>query len=350
MFEKGVAHELPVAIVDQDNSTLSRQFIRTLGGTSEIHISHEATSLHEGKTLMQQWQCYGLVFIGKDFEKNTLRGEAPGVVLYTNNINLSTSSTISKAVKLTAGTMGAKIKVAIRTQKGEMVPQAIQGSQPVRLNTHVLYNPYVSYFIFMVSALLPLMLQMFVLLTTIYAIGIELKQHTAGHWMKLAKNNSWIAVTGKLLPYTILFSTLGIFMNMLTFSYLKIPLQGNAWMIYGGTLLFVLSYQAMGILFISFRANMRESLSLGMAFSSMAFSFSGLTFPQMGMPESMQLISCLFPYTHYLQLTIDQALKGIPASYSFSHLFLLIGFIVVPALGFFRLQKALRDETKWGKH
>jgi ABC-2 type transport system permease protein len=121
-------------------------------------------------------------------------------------------------------------------------------------------------------------------------------------------------------------------------------------MIYGGTLLFVLSYQAMGILFISFRANMRESLSLGMAFSSMAFSFSGLTFPQMGMPESMQLISCLFPYTHYLQLTIDQALKGIPASYSFSHLFLLIGFIVVPALGFFRLQKALRDETKWGKH
>jgi ABC-2 type transport system permease protein len=350
IFEKGVARDLPVAVVDHDNSALSRQFIRSLDGTSEIHISHEATSLNEGKELIQHWKCSGLLFIGKDFEKKSFRGEAPGVVLYTNNINLSTASTISKAVKLTAGTLGTRMKVALRTQKGEMVPQAIQGSQPVKLNTHVLYNPYVSYFIFMVSALLPLMLQMFVLLTTIYAIGIELKQHTAGHWMKLAKHNSWIAVTGKLLPYTVLFSCLGIFMNILTFNYLKIPLLGNAWMIHGGTLLFVLSYQAMGILFISIRANMRESLSLGMAFSSMAFSFSGLTFPHLGMPGSMQFVATLFPYTHYLQLTINQALKGIPASYSFSHLLLLIGFIIIPAMGFFRLQKALRDETKWGKH
>jgi len=349
LFHSGVAHKLPVALVDNDNSQLSHRVARMIAATPSVDFAYRVESLDEAEVLIQKWKCYAAVYIPDDFEKNTLRGEAPGVVLYYNNINLAASSAISRDVRTAVGTLSGQLKVATKMQKGEMLDQAKESSFPVSVDAHVLYNPYVSYNYFITTSMLPIMLQMFVLLMSIYAIGVELKEHTAGEWLEAAGGKAWIAVTGKLLPYTVIYTAVALFMNMLIFKYLQVPLKGGIAVLVVVTIMYVLAYQAVGILFISLRANMRESLSFGMAYSSLAFSLSGLAFPIMAMPIAGQVFAYLFPYTHYNRLFIDQAMKGMPLYYSATSLLALALFIAIPALSIFRLKKAMRNEKMWGK-
>ncbi len=350
LFNEGVARKLPVVLVDQDHSQLSRKLVRNITATPSVAIIKEVESLNQAKSLIEAWECYAVVYIPPQFEKNTYRGDAPGVVLYYNNINLAAGSSISKEIRMAVGTLSAQIKVVGKMQAGEMLQQAKESSGPVTLDTHVLYNPFVSYEYFITTSMLPIMLQMFVLLMTIYAIGVELKEHTAGEWLDMAGGKAWVAITGKLLPYTILFGAVAIFMNMLIFRYFHTPLKGGTFTIFIATLLFVVAYQAVGILFISLRANMRESLSFGMAYSSLAFSLCGLAFPIMAMPLAVRFFAYMFPFTHYLRIFIDQGVKGIPLYYSTSSLVALILFIAIPSLAIFRLKKAMKNEEMWGKH
>lgn len=350
LFNEGVARKLPVVLVDQDHSSLSHKVARNIEATPSVKIVKQVETLDQAKLEIESWNCYAVVFIPDDFEKNTYRGDAPGVVLYYNNINLAAGSSISKDIRMAVGTLSAQIKVVGKMQAGEMQQQAIESSNPVVLDTHVLYNPYVSYEYFITTSMLPIMLQMFVLLMSIYAIGVELKEHTAGQWLKVAKGNAWIAITGKLIPYTLIFWALAIFMNMLMFRFLHTPIKGGSLLLFASTLLYVLAYQAVGILFISLRANLRESLSFGMAYASLAFSFCGLAFPILAMPLPAKIFAYLFPFTHYLRLFVDQGIKGMPLYYSASSLVALILFIAIPSLAVFRLKKAMINEEMWGKH
>ncbi len=350
LFNEGVARKLPVVLVDQDHSSLSNKVARNIEATPSVKIVKQVETLDQAKLEIESWNCYAVVFIPDDFEKNTYRGDAPGVVLYYNNINLAAGSSISKDIRMAVGTLSAQIKVVGKMQAGEMQQQAIESSNPVVLDTHVLYNPYVSYEYFITTSMLPIMLQMFVLLMSIYAIGVELKEHTAGQWLKAAKGKAWIAITGKLIPYTIIFWALAIFMNMLMFRFLHTPIKGGILLLFVSTLLYVLAYQAVGILFISLRANLRESLSFGMAYASLAFSFCGLAFPILAMPLPAKVFAYLFPFTHYLRLFVDQGIKGMPLYYSASSLVALILFIAIPSLAIFRLKKAMINEEMWGKH
>ena len=350
LFNEGVARKLPVVLVDQDHSSLSHKVARNIEATPSVKIVKQVETLDQAKLEIESWNCYAVVFIPDDFEKNTYRGDAPGVVLYYNNINLAAGSSISKDIRMAVGTLSAQIKVVGKMQAGEMQQQAIESSNPVVLDTHVLYNPYVSYEYFITTSMLPIMLQMFVLLMSIYAIGVELKEHTAGRWLKVANGKAWIAITGKLLPYTIIFWALAIFMNMLMFRFLHTPIKGGILLLFVSTLLYVLAYQAVGILFISLRANLRESLSFGMAYASLAFSFCGLAFPILAMPLPAKIFAYLFPFTHYLRLFVDQGIKGMPLYYSASSLVALILFIAIPSLAIFRLKKAMINEEMWGKH
>ena len=350
LFNSGVARKFPVVLVDQDHSSLSRKLVRNIEATPSVNIIEEVEDLNQAKAQIEAWDCYAVVYIPHHFEKNTLRGDAPGIVLYYNNINLAAGSSISKDIRMAVGTLSAQVKVVGKMQSGEMLQQAKESSGPVVLDAHVLYNPFVSYEYFITTSMLPIMLQMFVLLMSIYAIGVELKEHTAGEWLNMAGGRAWVAVTGKLLPYTIIFWAVAIFMNMLINRYLQTPLKGGTFIIFISTLLYVLAYQAVGILFISLRANMRESLSFGLAYSSLAFSLCGLAYPILAMPWVVKIFAYMFPFTHYLRLFIDQGVKGIPLYYSVSSLVALVLFIAIPSLAIFRLKKAMSNEEMWGKH
>lgn len=350
MFADGKADNYSVAIYDADNSPLSRKIISWIQATPEVNFTNKVYSLQEGKRLIEKGDVYAVLKIPKGLENGVYSGTPRKMVLFYSNINLSAGSGVSTAVLKSVKTMSAGINLQKRmSQNKEMFNQALQNVQPIRIDSHALYNPYINYAYFLVTGLLPVMLLMFILSTTIYVVGSELKNNTADEWYKMSSKSLVVALTGKLLPYTIIFMMEAYFIDSILLEAMDVPSHGNTLVLLVATTLFVLSYQAMGVLIIVILPNIRLALSIGAMYASLAFSFAGLTFPLLAMEGYMQKIAQMFPFTHYLNIYINIEMKDLPLLYTLSSFGALMIFILLPLAFIPRLKALMSKDKYWGK-
>jgi len=349
MFKQGKADNYQLVVYDADNTPLSRQIIRWIDATPEVKISKHVISLNEGKRMIEKSETWGVLKIPKGLEAGIFKGDAHKLILFHSNENLSAGSAVSLGVIKAVKTLSAGINLQKRLANKEQFEQAYARIQPIKIETHALFNPYINYAYYLVTALLPVMLLMFIISSTIFAIGTELKYSTAHEWYTISGESIIIALTGKLLPYSIIFIVEAFFMNSLLFNYVGTPMNGSLFITFLATVFFVYAYQAMGVFVISIFPNMRLSLSLGAAYSSLAFSFAGLTFPAIAMSKPLQYFSEIFPYTHYLTIYINEAMKGLDLRYSLVNFWALSVFIMLPFLLIPRLRMFLTQAKYWGK-
>ena len=349
MFSDGVIRDVPISVVDLDGTALSRNIIRQVDATPATKISHYALSVEEAKTLMEKGKIDAIVVIPKDTEKNILTGGFSSIALYINNTNVVKGGAIKSGLYKTLSTLSAGIKVQTNIKKGLSYEQALERALPVRINTHLLFNPYTNYSYFLTLGLLPLMAIVFIFLGSVYAFGLELKEGTAGELYKTAENSITVAITGKLLPYTFLFFVNMMVLNLIVFNFLGTPLKGSWLAIILSELLLIIAYQLLAVLFLNLTSNMRLSLSLGSAYTMMALTFSGLTFPTMAMPLIAKMFSWIFPYTFWLKILLSQSLRNEPLVEIIPNLIVLALFIFSGIFSFKGMKRKLSDSKYWGK-
>lgn len=349
LFSGSVPRNLPIAVCDQDQSGLSSKLIRMIESTPSIAVTQRVNSIEEGERLIRMGSVYGLVCISKNFQNEIYRGQSPNVLSYYNNVYMIAGGLINKDLTMVMKTFSKGLDYNKRVKKGASVTSAQVAVNPISIDTHVLFNPYSNYFYYLASTFLPIMLIMFTLLSTVYAIGIELKDSTSKEWLASSGNQVWKALIGKLLPYFIIFSLLGIFINSLLFQYFGAPQNGNLALVTYNTILLVLTYMACGIFIISIFPSLRMALSVASLFSAMAFTFSGLTFPFIAMYDWTIFLGQFFPFTHYLRIFIDQTMRGAPIYYSFWALIGIHTFLVLPFISNRKLKKVCLDKKYWGK-
>jgi len=348
LLEQGVPRNLPVAVFDADNSALSRQIVRMIDATPSISVDYRVRGFKEGKDFILRKKCYALIVLPKNLEKDVYKGKSPRIINYASNIYMMPASMIKKAVMTVAGTVNAGINMKRRLNSGEMEAKAMASIMPLKVDVHNLFNPYVNYQYFLASGFMPAIFQMFVMVCAIYAFGIELKMGTAAEWLACAGGSTWKAITGKMLPYTINFIALGISLVTLLIKYIGVPLNGSPLIIILSMILMVLAIQAVALFFVSLVANLRISLMFGAGMTAIAFTFSGLTFPQMAMPLSVRYIGETIPLTHFLRVFFDQSFRGAPVQNSVMSLAILLLFSTIPFFLMSRWEKLLTEEKYWG--
>ena len=349
MFSDGVIRDVPISIVDMDNSSLSRNIILQVKTTPAVKITHSASSLNEAKTIMDKGKIDAIILIPEGCEKNILSGTSSNIAVYINNTNVVKGGAVKSGLYKTLSTISAGIKVQTYIKKGLTEDQAIAKSVPININTHLLFNPFTNYSYFLTLGILPLMAVVFIFLGSVYALGQELKNSTAGELYKTAEESVTVAITGKLLPYTFLFFINMMVMNLILFSFLGTPLRGSLIAILFSELLLIIAYQLLAVLFLNLTSNMRLSLSLGSAYTMMALTFSGLTFPTMAMPLIAKIFSWIFPYTFWLKILLSQSLRNEPIIEIIPQLIVLILFIFSGILSFKGMKRKLSESKYWGK-
>lgn len=349
IFSEGVPSHIPIGIVDMDNTSLSRKMSLWIDATPEAEIQVHTQNLQEAQEEMDKGHIQAIVLIPNGLEKEILKGNSESVQVYINNTNILSGGYLQKGIYKALATLSGGIKMQLLQKKGLSAKQAAARVQPIKMQQHVLFNPFGNYSYFLLSALLPLMVVVFTLLSNVFAVGIELREGTSHNWLKEANGSVIIAVTGKLLPYTILFSIILTVMNVIMFVQMGTPLQGSFFMIILGELTMLVTYQLIGVLLMALTANLRLSLSLASAYSMMALTFAGLTFPQMAMPGVAKFFSFLFPFTYWVRIFISQSFRGEPLVQAFVLLGAFIVFILLAVTSFPRLKRILKDEKYWGK-
>lgn len=349
LFNQGVARNIPIAILDEDHTTLSRKVAQMIDDTPTAMVAYDIQDIDEGERLMREDRVMAIVQIPAFFEKCILSNTQTHIENYVSGTNITVNGLLSKDIQTAVTTFSAGIQLQLLTKQGLTERQAMAQLMPVRFDRHVLFNPYINYGYYLSPSFLPMMLLIFVVLTTVFSIGTELKNATAREWLRTADDSVGAALLGKTLPVTVAMFLLSLVMFVIIFKVVGTPLNGSLGVILTGTLLFIMSYQAISVLIVSLLANLRLSLSIGGGYSVLAFTFSGLTFPIMAMWEPMQWLSRLFPFTYYTDLFVDQMLRGAPVVCSLPDLGWMSLFVVLPLLCLPRLKRVCTEQKFWGR-
>ena len=349
LFNKGAIRNIPVAVLDEDHTTLSRKVAQMIDDTPTAMVAYDIQSMGEGERLIREGKIVAVVQIPAFFEKNILSNSQTHLENYVSGTNIAVNGLLSKDIQTAVTTFTAGIQLQVLMKQGLTQRQAMAQLMPVRFDRHVLFNPHINYGYYLSPSFMPMMLMIFVVMVTVFAIGTELKHATSREWMAAGNDSVGAALLGKVLPITAVMFLISLVMLLINFKIVGTPLNGSLPVILVGTLLFILSYQSISVLIVALLANLRLSLSIGGGYSVLAFTFSGLTFPIMAMWEPMRWVSKIFPFTFYTDIFVDQMLRGTPWVYSLPDLGYMMLFIVLPLLCLPRLKRVCTEEKFWGR-
>ena len=349
MFSAATPRNLPVAVLDNDFSALSRNLIRTINALPSIEVTEHVRSASQGKELMVQGKIFALIIIPKDFQNDVSRLRAPKVINYYNNQYLLIGGTIYKDIASAVRTLSIKANIQTRLKKGEVLQQAKVHAQPIEIQTHFMYNPNTNYLYYLAGSLLPTMLHLFVLLSTIYCFGIELKESTMADLFSTSGESIFRMIIGKLIPYFAVFAILAVFMNSIMFRYMGFPLRGNIPLVFTSTGLLIIAYQAVGIFFVAVTGHLRLALMGASFYASTAYTFIGMTFPIIAFPLPAKIWAYTLPLTHFMRIFIEQTIMGVSSRSSITPILILIAFAMLPLLVYPRIHSICTQSTYWGK-
>jgi len=340
LFNEGQPQRMPVGVVDMDNSALSRQYIRNINATQQIKATEYFDNYTEARKQMQKGNIYAFILIKKDFAADVYANRQPTITFYVNDAYLIAGSLSLKDITYMTELTNGAAKQKTLLAKGITESKIMGMIQPVNLDTHLIGNPWTNYGIYLLNVLLPGVLQLMIMMLAVYSIGSELKYKTSKTWLFTADNSMFAALTGKLLPQTVIFTLLGILSNILLYKFMHYPMHSSIGWMFLATFLFVLAYQAMGVLIIGITPVLRDGVALVAFYGLLGFTFAGFTFPIEQLPYPFRMFSGAFPIRHYFEIYVNQALNGISIAYSVTEFVALLTFSIVPMVIFTRLKKA----------
>lgn len=349
VFSAGAPRNLPVGIVDLDNTSLSRKMAMWIGATPEAEIVMHFPNQQEAYEQMKEGKIDGIVIIPEGTEREILKGGSQHIPVFINNTNILKGGFLQKGIYKAMATLSGGIKLQFAMKKGLPERQAMAKIHPVKLQQHLLFNPFGNYSYFLLTALLPLMIVVFTLLSSVFAVGIEVKDGTGPEWLEYSGGSLIVGLAGKLLPYTVLLFIDAMVMNVILFLQMGTPLNGSFAMLLFAEFSMIVTYQLLGVFLVSATSNLRLGLSLASAYAMMALTFSGLTFPQFGMPLIAHGFSYLFPFTYWVRIFISQAIRGEALVHAMIPLAAFVVFMLLSVGSLPRLKRLLTNEKYWGK-
>ncbi len=316
VFNTGLPTDLPVAVLDKDRSTLSRQIIRMIDATSDSAVVYRVEDLTAGRSLILQGKVYAVVMIPANLERDVAAGRRPDIVVFYNNQFMTAGMIQARAIGDAITTAAAGAGVSARTKRGEPFQLAQAALTPIPIQQSPLFNPSLNYVYFLLAALIPAILQIFICATSAYSVGLERRSAAGMQVLTRLGGGLAPAMFGKALPYTLAFCATLWIADATLFGYLGAPFRGDWRMLFAAGLLFIVAYQLVGALFSLIGRDLVQSLGYAGIYTAPSFGFIGVSFPRMAMGAFAKFWGALLPVTWYMQIRIDQTLRGAPAAES----------------------------------
>lgn len=330
LLDDGVPLDLPIGVVDLDNSSTSRSLVRKLDAFQNSRVVGRYTSVAEARKAMQENEIYAFLYIPEGTAEKLLAGRQPKISYYYTLSSLVAGSMVMKDLK-TISTLGsAAVGQSTMQAKGFTPEQMRTAMQPVRIDSHQIGNPEGSYNVYLTTAMVPGIMILFMMLISAYSLGMELKFNTGKEWLDKAGGDIVVAIIGKFLIHVIVFLSVVLLFQYYLYGVLHFPFMGHIWNILLLCLLQVLASIGFGIFAFGLMPSLRMSMSISSLWAVLSLSMAGSAFPIMGMDTPLQSLSWLFPLRHYFMVYQITVFNGFPLVDAWFHFVALVGFTLLP--------------------
>lgn len=340
ILEKGLPTKIPAAIVDKDGTSLSREITQTLAGMQMVDVRSMPDSYAEARSAMQKGEIYGYFLIPENFQSDLLSGRKPVITFYTNMTYFVPGSLLFKTFKTAAVYTKAGVAVTVVQAVGETAEAVSPILQPVNIQARPIGNPLLNYGIYLSNSFIPAVMELMIMLMTVFSLGQELKYHTSVRLMRMADGSVVRALFAKLLPQTLIWMVMIIFMTAWLYRFNHYPMQGSWFWIIVSEMLFVLATQAFAVFVFGVIPNLRFSLSICALTGILAFSIAAFSFPEQSMYGGLSIFSWLMPVRYNFLIYSDIALNGRDLFYSRVWFAAYIVYLMLPFTVLRRIRKA----------
>lgn len=330
VFSARIARDLPIGVVDLQHSQLSLKMIQSLDASSTLSVDYHYTSSTEAKNAMIEGDIYAYAVIPPQFDQDILLHRQPQLSVFFNSQYILVAKLINSAVAQSQGYFDAQLEAMGNLAKGNTTTLAAIG-QAVPISTQItaLFNRNTNYAQFLVTAIVPAIWQICVVVSTILIL--------AAHFRLYGNGNNSFAFLGDR-PFTrlskILSQYIPVFMAQsalfLVWFYVVLdwPMEGSYLVMLLAQFVTTIACIIMGALFFFLSMDPARAMSFAGAFTAPSFAFMGITFPVSDMNALAQAWRGLLPITHYIEVQVDQASYGASAAQSIGSLWPMVGYII----------------------
>lgn len=347
VFSAGVPRELPIALVDQDRSATSRTLERMLEAAPGVRIAARPAELEAAWTLMRRLEVYATVHVPTDTYRRLARGETATLFAFYNGAYQTPSQAAFREIQAVVQALGAR--VAFEEEGMARGPGAVR-APPIEVQRTVLYNAQGSYEQYLGLLVNAAILHLLLCLCVITAVGRELRDGTAAHWLADCDERLVPALLGKIAPYVLAFTFYGM-LSMWFIRELRGPgIAGSSALLALAQFAMYAAYAGIGLLFVGLMRNMTIALSLAGFYGGASLAFANAVFPVETGSLFTRAWSALLPFTQYSVIHEQQVYFGSAAADALPQLGGLALFALLGGgLGMLLYARAARDPASWGR-
>lgn len=337
-YSRETVQQVPIAIVDQDASALSRQIARFAFAHPAVQVRLVTPRLAEAQDLLWRGEIAGTLFIPSGLQTRVLAGRKAEVEIAGNGVYMMLNKAALNGLAEAVGTVSAGIEIKRNTAAAPMPAQAGAQRQPVNLASEPLFNVREGYGSYMVPAVAVLIVQQTLLMGICLLFGTRVEQGGAHAARSLG------SYTGTLAAFASVAMINCLYYFGFVLWWQDYPRGGN----FGGLLLFIVLFAftvaALGILIgLLFRTRER-SLQLLVGLAMPLMFVSGISWPAEALPEALRVLRWLAPSTAGIQgfVALNQLGASLPQA-RFEAGALLALFVLCAAVGAYRWTRGYKS-------
>ena len=320
MFSSGKAEHLPIVVIDQDQSEMSRKVIHALSVNHTLNVKTITASQDEAEQLINKTEAWGFVLIPEGAEQRLVQAQDAQISIAYNQSFFSIGNTISSAMLIS--TLNGMADYMGNRYFANVLPYLDVPTPHIKIST--LYNPNMSYELFLEPFMVPAVLHLLLCCCIAFAIGQEFKRKTLTEWVNSKQIIS--SLLGKILLYVFIFCA-WTWCWMFWLAHIRgYFIAGSLSLILLAQFLLYFSYAVISSTVVLATKDLPKTFGFIALYGGSSPSFSGITLPLNNAPAFTQFWSMIIPYTPYAKLQTEQWVIGSDLLVSFIPLSILLVF------------------------
>lgn len=338
IFGNGQLENLPVGVVDKDNSAESREVIRMVQASPSFNLAQAHHYLDENKAreALQNMDIYGYFVIPSNYEKDLYNKKEPVLNFYFHYGMLAVGGEVNRAFTTVLSTYKAHFiaERVIGSGLDESMAKAVV--MPATLKVAAIGNPILNYTTFISYPFFFVFFQIIILTLIVYTVGKSIQNGIEDNLHKVLKKV--YLLMGIFLAET-------LFANFVFFVFLDIPCASSPTLVTISSVLFVLATISLAMIIAIGIPRMSIAISTASLVGALGATLSGVTFPLDQMYPLFQWFSYLFPVRYFTEIQHNLMYNYIGLEHSWIYFATLLTFVLAALLMLPRLEKILKKAT-----
>ena len=281
-----ILRKVPIAVVDNDLSELSRGIVQTLDASGAVRVAVQADTLAEARAALDRGEAFAVVGIPPGTQRDVLKGITAHLPIYADATYLFIFRSTGTGIATAIDTLSSELAAGGARTDGSLVKASLAAQSPADILLQPVFNPVGGYASYIVPAAFVLILQQTLLIGAAMLTGVALAQ---------ARGGAFASVLGRGIAHlTIYLPALALYFIVLPRVY-GFSALGNPLQLLALASLFILATSFMGQAAGAWFKRPETPTLIFLATSLPQFFLAGFSWPREAIPAPVLAAGYIFP-------------------------------------------------------